>query len=225
LQEVALADIGTDAVRWERRTAPELRVLAAQDALVVLPVASMEQHGLHLPVWTDSMIGHACALRAAAEASDVPAIVLPPMWMGLSEHHLPFGGTITLDYATFHGVLRGVCRSIRADGFDRLLVVNSHGGNIDPLAVSTRELCVEFNIPVVAVTIFHVAGPKIGEILDTNPASNTPARPKPASGCTSTRRRCGTSKSRIPSPPAAATRSAPPSAASGPLPSAPPSPA
>ena len=162
-----MADTGTDAVRWERRTAPELRALAAQDALVVLPVASMEQHGPHVPVWTDSMIGHACALRAAAEASDVPAIVLPPMWMGLSEHHLPFGGTITLDYATFHGVLRGVCRSIRADGFKRLLLVNSHGGNIDPLAVSARELCVEFDMPVVATTIFHVAGPKVGEILDT----------------------------------------------------------
>jgi creatinine amidohydrolase len=161
-------DTGTDAVRWERRTAPELRALAAQDALVVLPVASMEQHGPHLPVWTDSMIGHACALRAAAEAT-VPAVVLPPMWLGMSEHHLPFGGTVTLDYATFHAVLRGVCRSIRADGFRRLLLVNSHGGNIDPLAVSARELCVEFAMPVVATTIFHVAGPGIGEILDTQP--------------------------------------------------------
>jgi creatinine amidohydrolase len=115
------------------------------------------------------MIGHAWALRAATEASDIPAIVLLPMWMGLSEHHLSFGGTITLDYATFHGVLRGVCRSIRADGFKRLLLVNSHGGNIDPLAVSARELCVEFNMPVVATTTFHVAGPAIGEILDTQP--------------------------------------------------------
>ncbi|RMI26633.1 creatininase family protein [Pseudoroseomonas wenyumeiae] len=166
-----MADTGTDAVRWERRTAPELRALAAQDALVVLPVASLEQHGPHLPVWTDSMIGHACALRAAAQAAGAgtPAIVLPPMWLGMSEHHLPFGGTITLDYATFHGVLRGVCRSIRADGFRRLLLINSHGGNIDPLAVSARELCVEFNMPVVATTVFHVAGDKIGQLLDTQP--------------------------------------------------------
>jgi creatinine amidohydrolase len=164
-----MTDTGTDAVRWERRTAPELRALAERDALVVLPVAALEQHGPHLPVWTDSMIGHACALRAASEATDVPAIVLPPMWMGMSEHHLPFGGTISLDYATFHGVLRSVCRSIRADGFKRLLLVNSHGGNIDPLAVSARELCVEFAMPVVATTIFHVAGPKVGEILTTQP--------------------------------------------------------
>jgi creatinine amidohydrolase len=91
------------------------------------------------------------------------------MWTGLSEHHLPFGGTISLDYATFHGVLRGVCRSIRAGGFRRLLLVNSHGGNIDPLAVSARELCVEFAMPVVATTVFHVAGAKVGELLDTQP--------------------------------------------------------
>ena len=164
-----MPDTGPDAHRWERRTAPELRALAARDALVVLPVASLEQHGPHLPVWTDSFIGHACALHAAAEATDVPAIVLPPMWTGLSEHHLPFGGTISLDYATFHGVLRGVCRSIRAGGFRRLMLVNSHGGNIDPLAVSARELCVEFAMPVVATTIFHVAGDKVGAILDTQP--------------------------------------------------------
>jgi creatinine amidohydrolase len=168
-----MTDTGTDAVRWERRTAPELRALAGRDALVVLPVAALEQHGPHLPVWTDSLIGHACSLRAAAEAgagdNPVPAIVLPPMWTGMSEHHLPFGGTISLDYATFHGVLRSVCRSIRAGGFKRLLLVNSHGGNIDPLAVSTRELCVEFAMPVVATTVFHVSGPRIGEILDTQP--------------------------------------------------------
>ncbi|MBO1079822.1 creatininase family protein [Roseomonas haemaphysalidis] len=164
-----MPDTGTDAHRWERRTAPELRALAERDALVVLPVASMEQHGPHLPVWTDSFIGHNCALHAAALAADVPAIVLPPMWTGLSEHHLPFGGTISLDYATFHGVLRGVCRSIRAGGFRRLLLVNSHGGNIDPLAVSARELCVEFDMPVVATTVFHVAGPAVGALLDTQP--------------------------------------------------------
>ncbi|MBO1072993.1 creatininase family protein [Roseomonas marmotae] len=164
-----MTDTGTDAVRWERRTAPELRALAERDALVVLPVASLEQHGPHLPVWTDSMIGHACALRAAAEATDVPAIVLPPMWTGMSEHHLPFGGTISLDYATFHGVLRCVCRSIRAGGFKRLLLLNSHGGNIDPLAVSARELCVEFAMPVATTTVFHVAREEIGALLDTQP--------------------------------------------------------
>ena len=159
-----------DAVRWERMTAPELRALAERDALVVLPVASLEQHGPHLPVWTDSMIGHACCLRAARKAAaEMPVVVLPPMWTGMSEHHLPFGGTITLDYATFRAVLACICRSLKAQGFGRLLLVNSHGGNIDPLAVAARELCLEFDMPVVATTVFHVAGPALGELLDTQP--------------------------------------------------------
>src|SRR5690606_19636383 len=92
----------TSEIRWERLTAPELKALAARDALVVLPVGSLEQHGPHLPVWTDSFIAHALACRAAEEARDVPAVVLPPIWTGLSEHHFPFGGTISVDYATFH---------------------------------------------------------------------------------------------------------------------------
>ena len=100
-------------VRWERLTAPELKALAARDALPVLPVGSLEQHGPHLPVWTDSLAAHALSVRAAeqAAAADLPAVVLPPLWLGLSEHHFPFGGTISLDYATFHAVLRCVVRS------------------------------------------------------------------------------------------------------------------
>lgn len=152
-------------VRWERLTAPELRALAGRDALVVLPVASLEQHGPHLPVWTDSFIGHAVAVRAAELARDVPAVVLPPLWLGLSEHHLPFGGTITVDYATFHGILRCVCRSLLADGFRRLFLFNSHGGNIDPLAVSARELAHEFGLAVATTTITHVAAAEIPRIL------------------------------------------------------------
>jgi creatinine amidohydrolase len=164
---------GTNEVQWEKMTAPELSALAQRGALVVLPVAALEQHGPHLPVWTDSLIGHACCLEAARKASAqpgaTPVVVLPPMWTGMSEHHLPFGGTISLDYATFRAVLACVCRSLKAQGFGRLFLVNSHGGNIDPLAVAARELCLEFDMPVVATTVFHVAGPALGEILDTQP--------------------------------------------------------
>jgi creatinine amidohydrolase len=153
--------------RWERLTAPELRDLAARDALVVLPVASLEQHGPHLPVWTDSFIGHAVCVRAAELAADLPAVVLPPLWTGLSEHHFPFGGTVSLDYPTFHAVLRCVVRSILAGGFRRLFLVNSHGGNIDALAVSARELAHEFAIPVAAATHARLAAAAIAEILET----------------------------------------------------------
>ena len=150
--------------RWDRLTAPEICAHAAAGAVVVLPVASLEQHGPHLPVWTDSLIGHAVAL-AGAQRATTPTVVLPPMWMGLSEHHFPFGGTVSLDYSTFHGVLKCVCRSILADGFQRLLLLNSHGGNIEPLAVSARELAHEFGIPVVTTTVTKLAPDAFAKVL------------------------------------------------------------
>ncbi len=154
-------------VRWERLTGPELKSLAERDALPVLPIGSLEQHGPHLPVWTDSFIAHAMCIAAAERATDIPAIVLPPLWTGLSEHHLPFGGTITLDHATLHAVLRCVVRSLQAQGFSRLLIVNGHGGNIDPLAVSVRELAHEFGVPVVVTTWPNVAPVEIAKALTT----------------------------------------------------------
>ncbi|WP_376091543.1 creatininase family protein [Roseomonas sp. CCTCC AB2023176] len=159
---------GFDDVRWERMTAPEIGEWAARDATVMLPVAALEQHGPHLPVWTDSLIGHATCVRAARLVrDDAPAIVLPPMWQGISEHHLPFGGTISLDFRAMRAVLDCIARSIRACGFRKLFLVNSHGGNIDPLAVMAREMGAEFVIPVVTATVHGAAAADIAKILET----------------------------------------------------------
>lgn len=156
-------------VRWERLTAPELRALAERDATVIVPVAALEQHGPHLPVWTDSFIGHAVSVRAAELCADLPAVVTPPMWLGMSEHHFPFGGTISLDYATFAAVLRCIVKSVLADGFSKVMLFNSHGGNIDALAVSARELAHEFGIPVLTTTITKVAPEAISAALTVQP--------------------------------------------------------
>jgi creatinine amidohydrolase len=159
-----------EPVEWARMSAPELREKAEAGALVVLPVASLEQHGPHLPTMVDTRLATEVSVRAARIlARTEPVVVLPCQWMGLSEHHFPFGGTISLDYATFHNVLRCVCRSIRADGFRRLFIVNGHGGNTEPLAVSTRELAHEFGMAVVGGTYWLIAAEAIGPILTTQP--------------------------------------------------------
>ena len=155
-------------VEWARLTGPEIRaVAAAPDALVMLPVGSLEQHGPHLPVITDTRSASEAATRAARMLDGAPpTLVLPGMWTGMSEHHLPFGGTISLNFAEFHGVLRGVARSLRALGFRRLLIVNGHGGNVDPLAVSARELAHEFGLAVVATTPWAAAAARIAPLLE-----------------------------------------------------------
>jgi creatinine amidohydrolase len=156
-------------VEWARMTAPELRALAAQpNALAVLPVGSLEQHGPHLPVITDTASASAAAIQAARlVAHDMPVAVLPGLWLGMSEHHLPFGGTISLDYDAYHGIIRSVVRSLKALGFARLLIVNGHGGNIDPLAVAARELAVTFAMPIVATTPWMHAAAEVAAIAES----------------------------------------------------------
>lgn len=157
-------------IDWSRLTAPEIRTVAADpDALVVLPVGSLEQHGPHLPTITDTRTAWEAAIRAArvATADGVRVLVLPGLWTGMSEHHLPFGGTISLTYAEFHGVLHGVARSLRALGFSRLLIVNGHGGNENPLSVAVRELAVEFGMAIVAVSPWDVAAASIMTLMET----------------------------------------------------------
>lgn len=155
-------------VDWSRLTAPEIRAVAARgNALAVLPVGALEQHGPHLPVVTDSLVASALAMRAAALAApDTPVLVLPAMWSGMSEHHLPFGGTISLDYAAFSAVLRSVARSVKALGFARLLIVNAHGGNDDPLAVACREMAHEFAMPVVAAKPWSMIPDTLKAVLE-----------------------------------------------------------
>lgn len=159
----------TIKVEWAHMTAPELRDLAARaNALAVLPVGSLEQHGPHLPVITDTASASAAAIRAAhLVADEIPVAVLPGLWLGMSEHHFPFGGTISLDYDAYYSVLRSIVRSLKALGFKRLLIVNGHGGNIDPLAVAVRELAVTFAMPIVATTPWMLALHEIAAIAET----------------------------------------------------------
>ena len=149
---------------WADLAAPELRDLARADAVVLCPVASLEQHGPHLPAWTDSLIGDAVC-RAAADRAATPSVSLPPVWTGLSEHHFPFGGTISLDSAALFAVLRGIARSLQACGFRRLFLVNTHGGNTEAVALAARDLAVEFAMPVVAASPWRIAAAAIARIL------------------------------------------------------------
>lgn len=161
-------------VEWAKLTGPEIRAVTARgDALAVLPIGSLEQHGPHLPVITDTASVSAAAIRAAwLVADEMPVLVLPGLWTGMSEHHLPFGGTISLNFNELRGVLSGVVRSLRAIGFARLLIVNGHGGNIDPLSVAARELAHEYGLPVIACTPWFLTRQRVAEIAETK---ETPA--------------------------------------------------
>ncbi len=149
-------------------TAPAVKSMAERDAIVIVPVGAMEQHGPHLPVMVDFRLVTEAAMRAAAklDAAGHKVLVTPTVWTGFSEHHMELGGTVTIDFATFYGLMRGIVRSLVRGGFRRICLLNGHGGNIAPLTVVVSELTVELQIPLVTMTYFDLAKEKLPEILE-----------------------------------------------------------
>ncbi len=156
-------------VEWRRLRADQLREQASRQAIVILPVASLEQHGPHLPVEVDSLLGETVAQRAARKmlARGQPTLVLPVLWTGLSEHHMSFGGTITLDVAAFSAVVEGVVRSVLRHGFQRVVLLNAHGGNENALRTITDDLSPRLGVPLVQFTYWYAAAVAIAKILET----------------------------------------------------------
>jgi creatinine amidohydrolase len=154
-------------VRWDHLKAHELRALAAEAATVLVPVAAIEQHGPHLPVMVDSLLCTAIAERAARRlAGRRKVVVAPTVWSGLSEHHMALGGTFTLDFATFCALLRCVCRSLQRHGFERVLLLNGHGGNEAALRVVVEQLTGELDLEIATATYWQLAAALFRTILE-----------------------------------------------------------
>lgn len=153
---------------WSALTAAEVGARAAAGALLIVPVASLEQHGPHLATGTDIVLATAVAERTAAAlaARGVPPVVTPCAWTGLAEHHMAFGGTVTLDHAAFAAVLKGIVRSAARAGFTRVMLLNGHGGNAEAVSVIATELGVELGIKVAAGTYWHVVPEAIAPLLE-----------------------------------------------------------
>lgn len=101
------------------------------DRVVVLPLGSLEQHGHHLPLLTDSMICDEIVARARMQLDDV-ALFLPLIWIGASEHHSRFPGTVSVSQETYTDLLDEIMESLISSGFTRILLLNAHGGNALP---------------------------------------------------------------------------------------------
>lgn len=156
-------------IEWMKLTAWELNERAARFGLAIVPVASLEQHGPHLGTGVDILCANAVAQATARKLVDQHhqrVVVTPCVWTGLAEHHMGFGGTVTLDAETFIAVLRGVVTSIARGGFKRVMLLNGHGGNAEAVAVAASEISTELGIPVAAGTYWHMVPEVIAPLLD-----------------------------------------------------------
>ena len=126
------------AVELDRMSWPEVQAeLAAGRDTVVMAFGATEQHGPHMPLATDALIGDHLA-RLVAEELD--AFVAPTVRVGCSEHHLEFPGTLSVSGQTFHAVVADLVRSLARGGFRRVVLLPTHGGNFGPLAEAIQKL-------------------------------------------------------------------------------------
>lgn len=111
----------------------------SKDTPVVIPVAAVEQHGPHLPVFTDSFLLGEIARRAAAELGDA-VLWVPLTWLGNSDHHMDFAGTLSAAPRVYLDLLNGLAENFLAHGFRRIVFLNGHGGNDVPGRQAIFEL-------------------------------------------------------------------------------------
>src|SRR3954468_8171057 len=102
-------------MRWEELGAKEIERLDRDASVLILPLGSVEQHGRHLPVGTDTMLAHGLSIAAAGRLPGGVA-VLPPPWYGFSPHHMRFAGTITLRSETLIAIVEDVVASVIEHG-------------------------------------------------------------------------------------------------------------
>jgi len=145
-------------VLWERLRRTEIERAAKAGAVVIIPIASLEQHANHLPVNTDSNIVSTVAARAARAVQDFPVLVLPTIWTGYSPHHMAYPGSVTLKYHTFVDVLTQVASSVHTHGFRKILLLNGHGGNSSFVAGMRTKLGMEDGVSVVGYDYWNVPG-------------------------------------------------------------------
>ena len=129
-------------ILYDELTWPEIRASVAEQKVVLLPIGSVEQHGLHLPLDVDNFLARSVCIRAAEQ---VPRefLVMPTVSYGYNEHALDFPGTIHVKYDTFIAYCVDVVSSVAYAGFDRIVIVDGHGSNEHLCEFVARRVTIE----------------------------------------------------------------------------------
>ncbi len=146
---------------WQDFTTRDFDGLDPEQTVVILPVAAIEQHGPHLPLSTDAVINEGVLKRALAILSEPPTVlVMPALVVGDSLEHLGYPGTLSVSTETLLALWMDVGRSVARTGLRKLIVFNSHGGQIPLVDILAVRLRSELDMLVVRANYFAFGTPK-----------------------------------------------------------------
>lgn len=142
---------------WSDLSTADFASLNRARAIAVLPVAATEQHGPHLPLSVDTDIVNGVVAAALPHiAPDLPALFLPTQAVGYSPEHTRFAGTLTLKAETLIRVWTEIGECVAASGVRKLVLFNSHGGQVGALDLVARDLRARLGLLVYSVNWFHL---------------------------------------------------------------------
>jgi creatinine amidohydrolase len=145
--------------RYGEMTWPEVKEAASRPCVAIVPIATLEDHGRHLPVDTDLLLCSSVCELAATRAAD-RIVLVPPINHGYSPHHMDFPGAHTL---IDDGL--DVCRSLAHHGFERILIVNGHGSNTPFVDIIARLCVVETG--ALAAAVNYWAAPGVRDVAES----------------------------------------------------------
>jgi creatinine amidohydrolase len=129
---------------------------------VVFPIAALEQHGKHMPVFTDSLLLGEVIRRVKLTPVADRCLFAPLQWLGNSHHHMDFPGTLSASPRVYLDLLKDLANCFLKHGFTRIVFVNGHGGNVTPYQQALFELKQEHRgrpeLLLMALTYWDAAG-------------------------------------------------------------------
>ena len=147
---------------WANHTSESLGQMVARDPVAVLPIGATEQHGPHLPLSVDSdiNIGIVDETVNLLCKGNLPILFLPTMPIGKSTEHLDFPGSLSFSTQTLISMWMEIGECVAASGVRRLVLFNSHGGQLAPMDIVARDLRVKYGLLTFSCNWFGLGLPQ-----------------------------------------------------------------
>ena len=143
--------------QWSDLVTTDFATLDLARAIAVLPLGATEQHGPHLPLSVDANLAHSMVQAATHHLPpSLPVLFLPVQRIGYSPEHTAFPGTLSLKAETVIRLWTDIAESVAASGVNKLVLFNTHGGNVGLLDVVARDLRMRLGMLVYGVSWFNL---------------------------------------------------------------------